>query len=55
LVVYTAFLMSGENLKKGITSAQRFLQDLAIIGYCISHTSANSSRAAEADSADGER
>jgi hypothetical protein len=31
--VYTAFLIFGENLKKGIISFQRFRQDLEITGY----------------------
>jgi hypothetical protein len=55
LVVYTAFLISGKNLKNGIISAQRFCQDLAIIGYLASQTPANSSKAQAANSADGER
>jgi hypothetical protein len=55
LVVYTAFLISGENLKKGIISFQRFRQDFEIIGYLTSQTPANSSSAPAANSADGER
>jgi hypothetical protein len=32
LAVYTAFLISGENLKNGMASFQRLRQDFAIIG-----------------------
>jgi hypothetical protein len=55
LVVYTAFRISGGNLKNGITSFQRFRQDFEIIGYFLSHSPANSSSASAASSADGAR
>jgi hypothetical protein len=51
LVVYTAFMISGENLKNGMTSFKRFRQDFAIIGYFVSHTPANLFRVQAANSA----
>jgi hypothetical protein len=55
LVVYIAFLISGANLKNGITSFHRLRHDFAIIGYVVSQIPANSSMATEAHSTDGER